>query len=336
MGPIHPALVHFPIALLLLSVLADIVGAWKKEPSARIVGFWSLVGATVGANAAVMAGLYDMEKVEGHVDLVHVHMRLGISLLVVMCAVLYWRHRLHRRGGGVGRAYLVVAPVLAVLIGLQGWLGHALVFAEGVGVARADAVGAKGSTEHGPKAVGEGERHGSMSTAEHGEIKDGEMKDGEHGNMKPGDAKTGDTKNGDMKHDDIRHGDMKHDDMKQGDMESGEKRNGEMNHGAMKPGAMNGTEMKTEREMNKASSTTSPSRAVDGRTPIAPRIPSFSISSLPWPPLPATASRPRPASHPANPSAPSAPTYDAPSSLSSDALAPISSAEDEPDAGTRE
>lgn len=59
MGPIHPALVHFPIALLALSVLADIVGAWMKEPAARTMGFWSLVGATVGANAAVMAGLYD-------------------------------------------------------------------------------------------------------------------------------------------------------------------------------------------------------------------------------------------------------------------------------------
>lgn len=100
MGPIHPALVHFPIALLLVSVVADVVGAWNKAPAARIVGFWSLVVATVGANFAVMAGLYDIEKAAGHNDLVHVHMRLGIALLIVMFVVLYWRYRLHRGGAG--------------------------------------------------------------------------------------------------------------------------------------------------------------------------------------------------------------------------------------------
>lgn len=166
MGPIHPALVHFPIALTLASVAIDVYGAATKNAVARVVGFWTLVAATLGANAAVIAGLYDMEKAKGHVDLVHVHMWLGLSLLVVLFAATLWRLRLYRRGGGVG-AYAVVAPAIALGIVVQGWLGGELVYANGVGVAvKAGAGEHDGGGGHGrdggaaaspTRGVGEGE-----------------------------------------------------------------------------------------------------------------------------------------------------------------------------------
>ena len=60
--PIHPLLVHFPIALIFLSVGAD-VGAFFLLPEAlRQVARWALLGAGAGAVVTILAGMRDMHN----------------------------------------------------------------------------------------------------------------------------------------------------------------------------------------------------------------------------------------------------------------------------------
>jgi uncharacterized membrane protein len=53
----HPMVVHFPIALILVGFLADLIYLfWKKEPCLAKTGFWLMVLGTLGAIAAFTTG----------------------------------------------------------------------------------------------------------------------------------------------------------------------------------------------------------------------------------------------------------------------------------------
>lgn len=143
MTPRHPAVVHFPIALAMLSVVADAI-AWLARdsaiaPSLFAAGWWALVGAVVFGAIAVVLGLSDMrhEMIEHDAHLrVHHHMRIGFAVLGALGALFVWR-LVGVLGGtlAVGLGYLVAAVIVLALVIYQGWLGGELVFRYGVGVA---------------------------------------------------------------------------------------------------------------------------------------------------------------------------------------------------------
>lgn len=141
MPPIHPAIVHFPIALLALSILADTIGYFRKVWSADAIGFWALVGATLGGGAAVGAGYLDARRLrlpaEPH-SVLHAHIDLGWTVLVVVVLLAVWRWVLRIRAGSrVGRAYLAFAFLTLALTFAQGYYGGEMVYSHGVGVAPA-------------------------------------------------------------------------------------------------------------------------------------------------------------------------------------------------------
>lgn len=139
MPPVHPAIVHFPIALLVLSVFADLFGYIYTSDSLRGAGWWSLAGAAIGGALAVVAGLYDMnrEKInhEAH-ERVHTHMKVGFVVLAAVAVLTLWRWAIYtNQANAVSIIYLVVAFLILGLTMFQGYLGGELVFADGVGVA---------------------------------------------------------------------------------------------------------------------------------------------------------------------------------------------------------
>ena len=139
MPPIHPAIVHYPIALMTFSVVADLLGYLTDSPSLQVAGFWALLGAGIGAAVAIITELIDMNRAKPrHAthERVHVHMWVGIALFVAIVLLTGWRwvasldpHH------GVGWIYLIPAFVVLALTFFQGWLGGELVFSHGVGVA---------------------------------------------------------------------------------------------------------------------------------------------------------------------------------------------------------
>jgi uncharacterized membrane protein len=140
MPPIHPALVHFPIALVTLAVVADLVGKWRDSRLWAAAAFGSLIGAVIGAAAAIAAGYYDMGRAalgETH-EYVHVHMTVGWILSGVVVALTVWRWRIFRRPQPhIPPSYLLAAFLALAVTWFQGWYGGELVFSQGAGVAAA-------------------------------------------------------------------------------------------------------------------------------------------------------------------------------------------------------
>jgi len=145
LSPVHPALVHLPIAFILLSVAADLAARLtKSEPrraAFRSVGFWSLIAALVGGVLTIAAGYLDMNRAmlspETH-ELVDLHETIGWVLaggLVILCA---WRWLIWHRGQmTINTAYLVGAFLVLGVTLFQGWYGGEMVYAYGAGVAPA-------------------------------------------------------------------------------------------------------------------------------------------------------------------------------------------------------
>ena len=139
MPPVHPALVHYPIALMTLSVVADLFGRLYESPSLRASGWWALAGAGAGAALALVAGLFDMSREqigrEAH-RRVHTHMKVGFALFTLVAGLTVWRWLVRVNAGDrPGWGYLAAAVAVLGLTFFQGWLGGELVFADGVGVA---------------------------------------------------------------------------------------------------------------------------------------------------------------------------------------------------------
>lgn len=139
MPPAHPALVHFPIALVTLSVVADALGFVGERSSLHAAGWWALVGAALSAALAIPAGLFDMNREQighdGH-HRVHRHMKVGFVLFAALAGLTMWRWLIYiDQGSRMGWGYVVAAVLVLGLTFVQGWLGAELVFSDGVGVA---------------------------------------------------------------------------------------------------------------------------------------------------------------------------------------------------------
>ncbi len=151
MKPVHPILVHFPIALLSLSVGADLIGYFADVVSLRNTGWWALLGAALGGVATVAAGVYDMKRAnigEAVHHRVHRHMRVGLVLVAVIIGLAVWRWSVHSAGGPVPMTYLGLAVLAVALAAFQGWLGGELVYTDGVFVAQGKPV-VKEAEDHG-------------------------------------------------------------------------------------------------------------------------------------------------------------------------------------------
>lgn len=140
MPPIHPALVHFPIALVIFSFIADLFGYFRNNETLRAAGFWSLVGAAVSIPLVVAAGYYDMNRAalgETH-EYVAFHMKTGWALLVSVILLTIWRSYIYAKAGQrLNGLYLGAAFLVLALTAFQGWYGSEMVYSQGAGVAAA-------------------------------------------------------------------------------------------------------------------------------------------------------------------------------------------------------
>jgi uncharacterized membrane protein len=141
--PVHPALVHLPIAFVILSVLADYCARWTKaEPrraTFRVIGFWSLVAGLAGGVLTIAAGYVDMNRAalshETH-EFVDLHMTLGWILAGSLAVLTAWRWLIWHRGQmTINTGYLVAGTLVLCLTLFQGWFGGEMVYSYGAGVA---------------------------------------------------------------------------------------------------------------------------------------------------------------------------------------------------------
>lgn len=140
MAPLHPAFVHFPIALLAFSFLFDLLGRFLNRESLRSAGFWCLIGALSGGAAAAATGYFDYSRgaLGETARYAQFHMYVGLVLVVCMIILTVWRWRVFSRAAKTPIPYLLGALLVVGLAFFQGWYGGEMVYSQGAGVAAAN------------------------------------------------------------------------------------------------------------------------------------------------------------------------------------------------------
>jgi uncharacterized membrane protein len=135
--PLHPMLVVFPIALWTAAMVFDTIGIVSAQGTLRAVAFYNIAAGILGAVAAAIPGFIDYRTLRGRAARVGTwHALLNVTALALF--VVSWLLRTRWGAGVVGVDSWI--PVLLGYVGLavvfaSGWLGGALVYEHGVGVA---------------------------------------------------------------------------------------------------------------------------------------------------------------------------------------------------------
>lgn len=137
--PIHPMIIPFPLALWTTSFIADVIFYFWRNTSLVLISKFLLAAGCLGAVAAAIPGIVDWTAISNSKvkRIANWHARLNIIALIIFAASLYLRMK---AGGAPWVNYSLKIPYLlsllgVILISISGWLGGALSFEHGVGVA---------------------------------------------------------------------------------------------------------------------------------------------------------------------------------------------------------
>ena len=123
----HPVIIHFPIALFIISVTFDLIAIWRSNPTMARAAFYNLIGAALTAPVAIASGLiawqWQLEgsKLKGNL-LLHLLFALAASGMIWLLS--RWRisqRKLPRRRPGL--TYIMLALGTVLLIAIAGHLG---------------------------------------------------------------------------------------------------------------------------------------------------------------------------------------------------------------------
>ena len=134
--PLHPALVHFPIALSLVAVLLELVARHRRARSLEGAAAVVISLAALGSVAAVVSG----NAAPAAASMVTRHEEVGEIAMWLLLALAAARLVLTRSGwftGAVPWVYLAGAVLVAGMVSYNGYLGGRMVFEHGLGTAPA-------------------------------------------------------------------------------------------------------------------------------------------------------------------------------------------------------
>lgn len=134
---VHPALVHFPLTLLPLSVGADLLGRLTGSERLLEMGRRMMPVAAASGLVAGAAGLMAQTEVEAEgkaLDMLKTHRTLNLGLVAMAGAMTAYRSRTEKPGIG----YLAVGLAGLAALTYSAYLGGAMVYHDGVGVEAAD------------------------------------------------------------------------------------------------------------------------------------------------------------------------------------------------------
>ena len=132
--PGHPALVHFPIALLLSATIADL--AWVAGLTQNThIGAILMAGGLVGGLLAMAAGLVDLVRLDQRlVGRATVHMSVVGLAWIGYAVALYLRKDALSGWPPLTTATITVSILSAIVLAAGGWLGGRLVYTFGANV----------------------------------------------------------------------------------------------------------------------------------------------------------------------------------------------------------
>lgn len=133
--PIHPMLIHFPVAALIALVATDAAYLHTADPFWARAGLWLAGVGAIGGWVASIAGLIDLLTVARIRRLVTAWGHALLAVMMLSMASLNWQLRL---GDDPGRHVnpwgLGISLFTALFIAMAAYLGGRLVYENAVGV----------------------------------------------------------------------------------------------------------------------------------------------------------------------------------------------------------
>ncbi|MBU0725970.1 MAG: DUF2231 domain-containing protein [Alphaproteobacteria bacterium] len=131
--PLHAMSVHFPIALVMATLGADIFYWWSADPFWIRAGLWSAGFAFASGVVAGVAGTAELLLVSGIRARVASWTHAIAAMMLLSVAGANWGLRLADETAVLPHG-LMLSVLAAVLTGLAGWHGGKLIFHHGVGL----------------------------------------------------------------------------------------------------------------------------------------------------------------------------------------------------------
>ena len=133
---IHPIVVHFVIAMALITVVFDTIGVISGKKNLFEVSFWNLIVATVAIFVAIIFGQVEAGLANPYGasrDILNIHSTIGWSLAGVLALLTGWRYVARQKDpANLPRGFLALDVVLAGLVITQVYLGDKLVWVYGL------------------------------------------------------------------------------------------------------------------------------------------------------------------------------------------------------------
>jgi len=134
---LHPAIVHFPVVLLLLTGLFGFISLFSKREMWKNIMIKSLIGGIITSPIAIVTGFIEEQKMNhaGVDEMLMIHKYNGLTIVFFfqLLFVWYWFRKL-LMGNKEYKLWVICLLMGSCLVMLQGYLGGELVFSKGMGV----------------------------------------------------------------------------------------------------------------------------------------------------------------------------------------------------------
>ena len=132
--PLHPAMIHFPIAALLFLIGADIAWVITRDLFWARAALWLAGVGTLMGWAAGIAGLIDLLAMQRVRRLITAWSHGILAIMLLSLATLNWLLRIVEPGAYILPWGLYLSVLSALLIAAAAYLGALLVYEHAVGV----------------------------------------------------------------------------------------------------------------------------------------------------------------------------------------------------------
>lgn len=134
--PVHPMLTDFPLALLSVAPLWDLIGIWRGENIWWAISFWDVALGLIAAVATAATGIIDFLAIRSDEKAAETgvyHMMLMISAVALFVAGLAVQKAPATPAPGRVAIVLALEILGLAVLGGGGWFGGHLVFHYGAG-----------------------------------------------------------------------------------------------------------------------------------------------------------------------------------------------------------
>ncbi len=133
--PLHPMMIHFPVAALIGLLPADLAHLWTLDEFWWRMGLWLAGVGAIGGWIASVAGLIDLLTVRQIRQKVTAWCHAILAVMMLSMASLNWLLRFYSSPNDESALWgLHLSVVTAVLISLAAYLGGRLVYDHAVAV----------------------------------------------------------------------------------------------------------------------------------------------------------------------------------------------------------